>query len=226
MVPVIEGLVAAGALVSVDTYKPAVAEAAVRGGGGDRQRRLGPARARAGGGLRGHRRGARDHCTRAWRRRARCWSPAATTTWSPTSRGFLRERMDVALARGGGGGADPARPRPGLRQDARADGRGAAAPRRGARARAPGAAGGLAQGLPRRAHRRAARASAARRTLAALAHGVDAGAHVLRVHDVAAAADFLAVRAALRGERELAPGEGLTPDRYPDGEGGDVIPLA
>ncbi len=38
-------------------------------------------------------------------------------------------------------------------------------------------------------------------TLAALAHGLDAGAHVFRVHDVAAAADFLAVRAALRGER-------------------------
>ncbi len=37
-------------------------------------------------------------------------------------------------------------------------------------------------------------------TLAALAHGVDAGAHVLRVHDVAAAHDFLAVRAALGGE--------------------------
>jgi dihydropteroate synthase len=37
-------------------------------------------------------------------------------------------------------------------------------------------------------------------TLAALAHGVDRGAHVLRVHDVAAAADFLAVRAALSGE--------------------------
>ncbi len=28
-------------------------------------------------------------------------------------------------------------------------------------------------------------------TLAALAHGVDAGAHIFRVHDVAAAADFL-----------------------------------
>ncbi|HEY7962202.1 MAG TPA: dihydropteroate synthase [Solirubrobacteraceae bacterium] len=40
-------------------------------------------------------------------------------------------------------------------------------------------------------------------TLAALAHGVDAGAHIFRVHDVAAAADFLRVRAALRGE--LAP---------------------
>jgi dihydropteroate synthase len=37
-------------------------------------------------------------------------------------------------------------------------------------------------------------------TLAALAHGVDAGAHIFRIHDVAAAADFLAVRAALAGE--------------------------
>jgi dihydropteroate synthase len=54
-------------------------------------------------------------------------------------------------------------------------------------------------------------------TLAALAAGVDAGAHVLRVHDVAAAADFLAVRAVLRGDRELAPGEGLTADRFPGG---------
>ncbi len=40
-------------------------------------------------------------------------------------------------------------------------------------------------------------------TLAAIGHGVDAGAHILRVHDVAAAADFLAVRAALRGEAEV-----------------------
>jgi dihydropteroate synthase len=37
-------------------------------------------------------------------------------------------------------------------------------------------------------------------TLAALAHGLDAGAHIFRIHDVAAAADFIAVRAALRGE--------------------------
>ena len=42
-------------------------------------------------------------------------------------------------------------------------------------------------------------------TLAALAHGVDAGAHVLRVHDVAQAADFLAVRAVLDGRLELDP---------------------
>jgi dihydropteroate synthase len=37
-------------------------------------------------------------------------------------------------------------------------------------------------------------------TLAAIGHGVDAGAHILRVHDIAATADFLAVRAALRGQ--------------------------
>lgn len=37
-------------------------------------------------------------------------------------------------------------------------------------------------------------------TLAAIGHGLDAGAHILRVHDVAAAADFIAVRAALRGD--------------------------
>lgn len=40
-------------------------------------------------------------------------------------------------------------------------------------------------------------------TLAALAYGADAGGHVFRVHDVAAAADFLAVRAVLQGETEL-----------------------
>ena len=40
---------------------------------------------------------------------------------------------------------------------------------------------------------------------------------MLRVHDVAATADFLAVRAALRGEREVGAADGLTPDRYPDG---------
>jgi dihydropteroate synthase len=54
-------------------------------------------------------------------------------------------------------------------------------------------------------------------TLAALAHGVDAGAHVFRVHDVAAATDFLAVRAALRGDqepsRDLALADELRHDR-------------
>jgi dihydropteroate synthase len=54
-------------------------------------------------------------------------------------------------------------------------------------------------------------------TLAALAHGVDGGAHIFRVHDVAAARDYLTVRAALAGElrpsRELALAEQLRHDR-------------
>jgi dihydropteroate synthase len=42
-------------------------------------------------------------------------------------------------------------------------------------------------------------------TLAAIGFGVDAGAHILRVHDVAAVADFLAVHAVLRGEVSVDP---------------------
>jgi dihydropteroate synthase len=57
-------------------------------------------------------------------------------------------------------------------------------------------------------------------TLAALAHGLDAGAHIFRVHDVAAAADFLKVRAALAGaagapERDLALADELRHQRTP-----------
>jgi dihydropteroate synthase len=44
-------------------------------------------------------------------------------------------------------------------------------------------------------------------TLAALAHGVEQGAHIFRLHDIAAASDFLAVRAALSGD--LAPSRDL-----------------
>lgn len=54
-------------------------------------------------------------------------------------------------------------------------------------------------------------------TLAALAHGLDAGAQIFRVHDVLAASDYLKVRAALRGEldpgRDLALAEELRYDR-------------
>jgi dihydropteroate synthase len=42
-------------------------------------------------------------------------------------------------------------------------------------------------------------------TLAALAHGMDIGAQIFRVHDVAAAADFVTVLEALRGAEEIAP---------------------
>jgi dihydropteroate synthase len=42
-------------------------------------------------------------------------------------------------------------------------------------------------------------------TLAAIGAGVDAGAAIVRVHDVAATVDYLTVRAALAGEREVDP---------------------
>jgi dihydropteroate synthase len=42
-------------------------------------------------------------------------------------------------------------------------------------------------------------------TLAAIGHGVDAGAHILRVHDVQQTGQFLAVRAALTGEANVDP---------------------
>lgn len=49
-------------------------------------------------------------------------------------------------------------------------------------------------------------------TLAAVAHGVDEGAHVLRVHDVPEVVDFLAVRAALRGDAQVDSGLRLPDD--------------
>jgi dihydropteroate synthase len=42
-------------------------------------------------------------------------------------------------------------------------------------------------------------------TLAAVGFAADLGAHLVRVHDVAEVADFLTVRAALRGETPLDP---------------------
>jgi dihydropteroate synthase len=49
-------------------------------------------------------------------------------------------------------------------------------------------------------------------TLAAIGSGVDAGAHILRVHDVAEVADFLAVRAALAGQAVVDSGLSLPVD--------------
>jgi dihydropteroate synthase len=48
-------------------------------------------------------------------------------------------------------------------------------------------------------------------TLAAIGAGLDGGGSIVRVHDVAAAIDYLAVRAALRGERDVEPDLRLDP---------------
>jgi dihydropteroate synthase len=48
-------------------------------------------------------------------------------------------------------------------------------------------------------------------TLAAIGEGTDAGAAIVRVHDVQATRDFLAVREALRGKRPVPPELRLDP---------------
>ena len=200
--------------MSVDTYKPAVAEAAIAAGAvlvndvsGLRDPALADVCARTGAAL------VIMH-TRV--------EPKGTLL----DPGALRRRRGrrhglPARADGGragarrGAGADRARPGARLRQDARADRRGAA--RDASELRALGRPllwavsnkdfVGAITGRPPR-ERLAG-------TLAAVAAGVAAGAAILRVHDVAAAADFLRVRAVFAGEVELAPDEGLGPDRYP-----------
>jgi dihydropteroate synthase len=63
-------------------------------------------------------------------------------------------------------------------------------------------------------------------SLAALSHGLDSGAQIFRMHDVAAATDFIAVRAVLRGETEIgrdaALAESIRWERPP--AGGGVLP--
>jgi dihydropteroate synthase len=63
-------------------------------------------------------------------------------------------------------------------------------------------------------------------TLAALGWGADAGAHIFRVHDVAEARDFLAVRAALRGEAEVPVDLRLAEELRREPEGNGVSPSA
>ena len=224
VVPVVEGLVAAGALVSVDTYKPAVAEAAVRAGAavvndvsGLREPELAAVCAATGAAL------VILHTRVA--PKGTLLEPGHYDDVVADVTGFLRERMDVALRAGVAEEQILLDPGPDF---AKTPAQTVAVLRRLDAVLALGRPVLLAVSRKDFLGALTARGPRGRgaATLAALAHGVDAGAHVLRVHDVAAAADFLAVRAALRGERELAPGEGLTPDRYPDGEGGDVIPLA
>jgi dihydropteroate synthase len=211
--PVVEQLAARGALIAIDTYKPAVAAAAIAAGAvlvndvsGLRDPELADVCARTGAGL------VVMH-TRV-EPKGTLLEPGFYDDVVGDMTAFLRERMEVALGRGVAReqllldpGPDfaktPAQTVAALRaiEPLRALGRPllwavsnkdflGAITGRGPRERLAG-------------------------TLAAVAFGADAGAAVLRVHDVAAAADFLRVRAALRGEIELPADAGLTPDRYP-----------
>jgi dihydropteroate synthase len=200
VVPLVQQVVALGedVLVSVDTYKPAVAEAAVAAGAaivndisGLRDPALADVCARTGAAL------VLTHTRAA--PKTKVLDPGLYDDVVADVLAFLRERIAVAERRGVAPeqilvdpGPDFAKTpaqtvevlarlselhvlgRPVLLAISRKDALGAIV-RRGPRER-------LAA------------------TLAALADGADRGAHVARVHDVREAADFLAVRAALRGD--------------------------
>jgi dihydropteroate synthase len=202
VVPLIERVAGGlGALVSVDTYKPAVARAAIAAGAaivndvsGLRDPELADVCAQTGAGL------VLMH-TRA-RPKEKLLDPSLDGRVVADVEAFLRERISLAGERGVAYeqllldpgpdfGKTPAQTvevlralpalralgRPVLLAVSRKDFIGAIT-RRPPRARLAG-------------------------TLAAVGHGVDAGAHILRVHDVAEVSDFLAVRAALAGDADV-----------------------
>jgi dihydropteroate synthase len=213
VVPLISRLTSLGALVSVDTYKPAVAAAAIEAGAvlvndtsGLRDRALADVCARTGAGL------VVMHTRVA--PKGTLLDPVRYDDVMADVAAFLRERIAIALAHGVDGEQLLLDPGPDF---AKTPSQTVAVLQRLGELHELGRplllapsnkdfVGALTGRVPR--ERLAG-------TLAAVAHGVEAGAHVLRVHDVAAVADFLRVRAALHGEFELAPDEGLTPDRYP-----------
>ena len=214
VVPLIERIAGLGARVSVDTYKPEVAEAAIAAGAvlvndvsGLRDPSLADLCARTGAGL------VVMHTRVA--PKGTLLDPGHYDDVVADVTGFLHERMAVAIARG----VDPEQllldPGPDF---AKTPAQTVAVLRRLEDVLALGRPVMLAisnKDFVGAVTGRAPRERLAG-TLAAVAHGLEAGAHVLRIHDVAAAADFLRVRAALRGDLELSPEDGLTSDRYPD----------
>jgi dihydropteroate synthase len=201
VVPVVEALAAEGAVVSIDTYKPAVARAAIDAGAvivndvsGLRDPALADVCAETGAAL------VLMHTRAAPKQRLQ--DPDRYDDVVEDVVGFLRERMELAVARG----VDPEQivldPGPDF---AKTPAQTIALLRRLDDVAALGRplllavsrkdfVGALTGRPPR--ERLAG-------TLAALAWGVDHGAAILRVHDVAEAADFLAVRAALRGDLDV-----------------------
>ena len=213
VVPLISRLTGLGTLVSVDTYKPAVAVAAIEAGAvlvndtsGLRDPALADVCARTGAGL------VVMHTRVA--PKGTLLDPARYDDVMADVVAFLRERIAIALAHG----VDPEQllldPGPDF---AKTPAQTVAVLQRLGELRELGRPLLLAASNKDFVGALTGRAPRERLagTLAAVAHGAEAGAHVLRVHDVAAVADFLRVRAALRGDYELAPDEGLTPDRYP-----------
>jgi dihydropteroate synthase len=210
-----------GALVSVDTYKPAVARAAIAAGArivndvsGLRDPELADVCAQSGAGL------VVMHTHAAPRERMQ--DPRLYGDITAEVRDFLRERIAVALDRGMAAeqlivdpGPDfaktPAQTVRLLRDVASLHALGRPLLMAISRKDFIGALTGRPPG---------ARLAG---TLAALAHGVRQGAHIFRVHDVAAAADFLAVYGALEGDQppdeDLVLADELRHERVVPGSG-------
>jgi dihydropteroate synthase len=222
VLPLIEPLAAEGALVSVDTYKPEVARAAVAAGAaivndvsGLRDPALADVCAASGAAL------VLMH-TRVEPKGTRL-DPELYGDVVADVVAFLRERIAVARAHGVGEEQLVLDPGPDF---AKTPAQTVAVLRRLDALRELGRPLLLAVSRKDFVGALTGRPAVGRGagTLAALAHGVDAGASILRVHDVAAAADFLAVRAALRGERDVGRLEGLTAERWPDGPPPGLLP--
>jgi dihydropteroate synthase len=209
VVPLIERIVAHRSrpvVVSVDTYKPAVARAAIAAGArivndvsGLRDPTLARVCAQTGAAL------VVMHTRVAPRQRLQ--DPDLYGDVLDDVLGFLRERIDVALAAGVGREQLILDPGPDFAKTPAQTIELLAGVERLHELRLP-----LLMAISRKDFIGALTGRPPRErlagTLAALAHGVEAGAHVFRVHDVAGAADFLKVRAALNGA--LAPGRDLT----------------
>jgi dihydropteroate synthase len=214
VVPLVQRLAGElGALVSVDTYKPAVARAAIAAGArivndvsGLRDPELADVCAQSGAAL------VLMHTLAAPRERMQDPDLYGDITGEVIA--FLRERMALAVSRGVASEQLILDPGPDF----------AKTPAQTVRLLAEvGRMHELGRPLLMAISRkdfigaltgRAPRARLAG-TLAALAHGVEHGAHVFRVHDVAAAADFLTVRAALAREAETGMDLALAEDiRY------------
>jgi dihydropteroate synthase len=203
VVPLIERVAALGARVSVDTYKPPVARAAIAAGAtivndvsGLRDPALADVCASTGAAL------VLMH-TRA-EPKQKLFDPELDGRIVTDVVGFLRERIAVALRRGVDFEQLILDPGPDF-------------------AKTPAQTVDVLRALPAlHALGRPLLLAASRKdfvgaltgrgpqgrlagTLAAVGYGVDAGVHVVRVHDVADVVDYLVVSAALRGELRVPP---------------------
>jgi dihydropteroate synthase len=204
VVPLIARLVdELGAVVSVDTYKPAVAQAAIAAGAaivndvsGLRDPELADVCARTGAGL------VLMHTRAAPKQRLQ--DPRRYDDVFADVTAFLEQRMELARAHGVRDEQIVLDPGPDF---AKTPAQTIAVLRRLADLHALGRPLLLAVSRKDFVGALTGRGPGDRLagTLAAIGCGVDAGAHILRVHDVAQVADFLRVRAALRDELDVDP---------------------